>query len=167
MNLKQYQQVVYNTAIDCGLNDTQAKIIISQAQHESGNFSSHVFKTDNNLFGLKMPVKRPKTYIERPSVIVMKNEGSAPYAHYTTIQDSVKDLIKGWHVFNKTDWNKITTPEQYAAYLKSRGYYGDNQSTYTKRLKGYFNNLSFFKYTVPVVGTLFLIVIIFFIINNK
>lgn len=151
MTKEQYQQVVYDTARKCGLNDVQAKIIVSQATHESGNFSSNVFKTDNNAFGLKMPSKRPRTYIARASNIVMRAEGSTPYAHYSSLQQCITDLIKGWHVYNKTDWSKLQTPEQYAAYLKSKSYYGDSQENYTAALKRFFSKLGWLKTAAPIL----------------
>lgn len=127
--------IVYSTARACGLSDVQAKIIVSQAIHESANFKSNVFKVDNNAFGLKMPVRRSRLYIQRASYIVMRSEGSAPYAHYSTLENCVKDLLLGWHGFVGTDWALIKTPEQYAALLKYKGYYGDTLSNYTAAIR--------------------------------
>lgn len=166
MESKEIQQIVFNTAKKAGLNDVQAKIIVAQSIHESGNYTSHVFKTDNNIFGMKIPAKRSKQFIERPSTIVMQSEGSTPYAHYATIQDSVNDLILSWHTYNRTDWNKIYTPELYAAYLKSRGYYGDSQSNYTNALVKYFKNVQWLKYTTPVLLFLVFGILIFTLIKK-
>lgn len=150
-------QTVFNAAKAAGLTDAQAKIIVAQAQHESANFTSNVFKTDNNLFGMKMPSKRPRTYIERPSKIIMQSEGSTPYAHYVSITDSVNDLVKGWHSYNKTNWSLLTTPALYSAYLKSKGYYGDAQAVYTNALNRFFASLPNLKY-VAAGSALFLII---------
>lgn len=166
MELKEYQQIVFNAARAAGLNDAQAKIITAQATHESGNFKSNVFKTDNNLFGMKMPSKRSKQFIERPSKIVMRTEGATPYAHYSSIQNSVKDLILGWHAYNRTNWDKIKTPADYATYLKAKGYYGDTYSNYLTALVNHLKKLDWLKVgTVAVSLTGVILVITFFILS--
>ena len=166
MDSKAIQQIVFNTAKKAGLNDVQAKIIVAQSIHESGNYTSHVFLTDNNIFGMKMPTVRSKQFIERPSTIVMKSEGAAPYAHYATVQDSVNDLLLSWHKFNRTDWNKIYTPEGYAAYLKTRGYYGDTQENYTNALVRYFKGVQWLKYTTPILFFVLAGILIFQLIKK-
>lgn len=164
MELKEYQQIVYNAARAAGLNDVQAKIITAQAQHESGNFKSNVFKTDNNLFGMKMPSKRSKQFIERPSKIVMRAEGATPYAHYSSIQNSVKDLILGWHAYNKTNWDKIKTPADYATYLKAKGYYGAPYNEYLRALTIFLSKLDWVKVTaVSTTGLAIVALLIVFI----
>lgn len=159
-----YQSRVYNTARNCGLNDVQAKIITAQASHESGNFKSNVFKTDNNIFGMKVPNVRPKTYIASASAIVRNSEGSTPYAHYSSMEDSVKDLLLGWHKYNRTDWTAIQTPEQYATYLKSKGYYGDSLTNYLAALKKYVSGFDFLKVaTSPILIFAFIGTAIYFL----
>lgn len=140
--IKGYQQTIFYTAKQTGLTDAQAKIIVSQAQHESAQFKSPLFESDNNLFGMKMPSKRDKVYIKGASARIRTSEGATPYASYATVADSVRDLILSYHKNIKTDWSKIQTPEQYAAYLKSKGYFGDTLANYTKNLKSYFNKLA-------------------------
>jgi uncharacterized FlgJ-related protein len=126
------QQVVYNTAIDCGLTDTQARIIVGQATTESAHFASKVFNDDNNAFGMKYPSKRPTTYIAGKSNITMTSEGTTPYAHYDSLEDSVKDVILGLLPYDGIDWSTITTPDQYTAFLVSKGYYpASEQTSYT------------------------------------
>jgi len=59
------------------------KIVFAQALLETGNFTSYVFKTNNNLFGMKMPGKRP-TVAKKP-----KKKGG--YARYDSWIQSVED----------------------------------------------------------------------------
>jgi len=169
MTKMDYQQIVFNAARAAGLNDVQAKIITAQATHESGNFKSNVFLTDNNLFGMKMPNKRSKQFIERASKIIMRSEGTAPYAHYSSIQNSVKDLILGWHLYNKTNWDKIKSPADYATYLKSKGYYGDTYSNYLTALVNQIKNLDWLKVgaAVSVSAVLICGIILYFITQTK
>jgi hypothetical protein len=128
------QKEVYDYARASGLSDKHARIIVSQATFESGNFTNRAFKMANNYFGMKMPSRRPKLYIDGPSSIVMQSEGTVPYANYSSRKRSVQDLIMGWHTYNKTNWNLINTPEDYATYLKTKGYFGGNENAYRRAL---------------------------------
>jgi uncharacterized FlgJ-related protein len=55
-------------------------IVFAQAVLESGNFTSKLFKTQNNLFGMKVPHKRQTTAINKIG-----------YAKYNSIDDSIID----------------------------------------------------------------------------
>lgn len=136
MSIKQYQDTVFLAAKGEGVPEDVAEIIVKQAMHESGQFTSHVFETDNNAFGMKMPSVRKSPFIQRPSDIVMKSEGSTPYAHYKSLEDSTRDLVH-WLKYKRADFKKIDTEEKYAAWLKSVGYYGDSQDNYTDALLRY------------------------------
>jgi len=65
------------------MNIQHPKIVFAQALLETGNFSSTVFKNYNNLFGMKMPGKRP-TVAKKP-----KKKGG--YARYDNWFESVED----------------------------------------------------------------------------
>lgn len=160
------KQIIYNTCIERGLPPTAAMIIVGQAKNESGNFSSNVFKTDNNLFGMKMPSKRPHPYIARPSTIVMKSEGSTPYAHYNSIADSVNDLID-WHKYNRTDWSKMTTPEAYVNWIKSKGYYQGSTADYIKIISDFLRKSGVMKYAKNPVFLIIIVVGIYLLLNSK
>lgn len=64
-----------------GFTETMSKLITAQAGFETGNFTSVIFKENNNLFGMKLPKVRKTTAIG-------ENRG---HAVYRTIEDSVKD----------------------------------------------------------------------------
>ncbi len=67
------------------LNDLEVQhvdIVFAQALLESAEFKSNVFKTRNNLFGMKVPGKRPT---------VASNVGKKGYAHYDNWVQSVED----------------------------------------------------------------------------
>lgn len=126
--------------------------------HESGNFSSPVFTQENNLFGLKMPSVRSKKYIERASTRI-ESDGNIPFAHYSSPEMCVKDLLLGWHVNFKTNWAAIVSPAAYGHYLKTKGYYTANETLYTSILVSNFAKLDWLKgtatgtekYIVPVL----------------
>lgn len=136
------EQIIYNTVISQGYSGNSAKILISQAKVETGNFTSNVFKTDNNAFGMKMPSVR-KTTASRKSTIVMKSEGSTPYAHYESLADSVKDVLL-WLKNFKINIDAIPNVEVYAATIKNKGYFGAALSDYQKGMKKYFGMLKDF-----------------------
>lgn len=63
------------------LNIQHSDIVFQQAIIESSNFSSKVFKENNNIFGMRVPNRRPNT-------VVGSKHG---YAVYNSWQESVID----------------------------------------------------------------------------
>jgi len=97
-------------------------IIIKQAKLETAYYTSNVFKTANNLFGMHLPYKRKTTAI---GYIIADNGAKvAKYSHWT---QSVDDYIL-WKEYNK---KHITGC--YYAFLNKVGYAETNN--YTKILK--------------------------------
>lgn len=47
-----YECAVYDTALEYGLNDEQAKIAVAITKHETGTYTSDIFKNKNNIGGL-------------------------------------------------------------------------------------------------------------------
>lgn len=90
----------------------------AQAILESGTFTSRVFKTNNNLFGMKVPKKRETVAINKLS------SGYAKYFHWTS---SVQDYL----LFQNHIMLKCDTKEKYVAYLSTR--YAETND-YIKRL---------------------------------
>jgi uncharacterized FlgJ-related protein len=133
------EQIIFNAAVDKGVPKEIAVMIVEQAKVESANFTSHVFQTDNNAFGMKMPKVRKTTYIAGPSTIVMTAEGSTPYAHYNSLEDSAKDLVS-WLEFQGIDFSKIKNDEDYTAFLNSKGYYGISQDSYLAAMRRYYDD---------------------------
>lgn len=70
---------VYNYIIF--LNIKHPETVMRQAQIESGNFTSKVFKENKNMFGMRMPFKRANT-------VIGENNG---YAVYEDWQSSIID----------------------------------------------------------------------------
>lgn len=134
------EQTIYNTAIEEKIPSHIAVMMVQQAKVESANFSSNLFTQSNNLYGMKMPSKRQSPYIAGTSPVNPPAiEGKGGYAHYRSVEDSVRDLV---HYFNyrKPDWSKITNEKEYASYLKSRGFYGPDQEVYANAMIRYFND---------------------------
>ena len=47
-----YECAIYDTALEYGLNDEQAKIAVAITKHETGTYTSSLFKNNNNIGGL-------------------------------------------------------------------------------------------------------------------
>ena len=85
------------------LNIRFPHIIYAQAKLESGNFNSKIFKTNNNLFGLKEARKRPTT----------AKGTEFNHAFYESWQESVVDYA----FYSATYLNEIKSEAQYFEYL--------------------------------------------------
>jgi uncharacterized FlgJ-related protein len=97
------------------------EIVFAQAILETGTFTSSIFKRNNNLFGMKMPSKRP-TVAKKP-----KKKGG--YAIYNDWQQSVEDYkLYQSYLFRKEKFGKT----KYFNYLDK--IYCQNQG-YSNKLK--------------------------------
>lgn len=101
-------------------------IVFAQALIETGNFTSKLFMTQNNLFGMKMPRKRETTAIG-------KNKNG--YAAYDDIDDSIYD----YYLFQKFVMRKKKMSRQeYLSYI-ARNYAADKNyvNKINKKIKEY------------------------------
>lgn len=142
---------IYNLARANGFTDQSARLICAQARLESANYTSNVFRNNNNMFGMKyLGARQP---LASRGTLAPLGERSAPclvnvnnclnsdfYAKYATPLDSAKDLITRLYAITR---NGITpqmlknadTPETFARLLKQRNYYGGTESNYAAGLK--------------------------------
>lgn len=79
------------------------EIVFIQAQIESGHFNSKIFKEGNNLFGMKLPERRP-------TVAIGKHRG---HAKYNSWQASVID-----YKIMQDKYAKNKTRDEYLKYLR-------------------------------------------------
>lgn len=85
------------------LNVKYPDVVLAQAQIETGNYTSHIFLDNNNLFGMKAARSRIHTH-----------EGTQHgHAYYTNWQQSVMDYA----MYQATYLSKIETKDQYIDYL--------------------------------------------------
>lgn len=127
-----YDQIIYDTAIKQGFTPTAAKFVVGQARFESANYTSKVFKANNNTSGMKFVGQKlatrgtPAPANERTCNL---NCNSDYYAKFASVQDSATDKIV--RLYSLT-MNGVTpdqlknakTPEEFARLLKKRRYYG-------------------------------------------
>ena len=134
-----YDQIIYDTAIKQGFTPTSAKFIVGQARFESANYTSAVFRANNNTSGMKyigQPLATRGTLAPRSERSVSCRNGGAcnnsdHYAKFNSVQDSATDKIV--RLYNLTmrgvtpqQLKNAQTPEEFARLLKKRGYYGPN-----------------------------------------
>jgi hypothetical protein len=99
------------------LNITHPDIVFAQAVHETGHFSSNIFNQNNNLFGMKMAYRRPKT------AIGIKNG----HAEYNNWKESVIDYAL-W----QNQYANFSDEDEYFEYI-GKNYAED--SSYVQKLK--------------------------------
>lgn len=150
-------QQIYNAALSKGFTPTSAKLVVAQARHETGNYTSNVYYLNNNLFGMKY-VKQPLATQGSPSP---KKEGDF-YAKYNSVGDSVKDLIDRNYTLTKGG----ITPEQlknatdsldFATKLKARGYYTASTSEYANGLKSALTRINILEFVQKNKGKIFIL----------
>jgi hypothetical protein len=113
-----------------GFSAKMAKLITSQAAHETGNFSSKIFKENNNLFGMKLAKKRR-------TLAIGEQYG---HAKFKSIEDSVKD----YKIYHKELGYNNEYPDimEFVKALVQKNYFEANPDEYTKGVT-YFYNLYF------------------------
>lgn len=109
-----------------------ADFVIAQAKHESANFTSKVYREDNNPFGMKWFPRRNSLGTKGTPAPASEGKGMF-YTRYDNDTLAFKDLLK-WFRINRFPIG-LTTVEEYAKALKAEGYYGDTVANYTKALK--------------------------------
>lgn len=117
-----------------GLPPALSNLVVSQARHETNNFTSNSFVKFNNGFGYKYTGNKWQS-----GMGVRSPEGDF-YAAYANIENSTREIVD-W-IYRRMREGKfpanlgdIRTPEQYATLLKNAGYYGDDLENYIAGLK--------------------------------
>lgn len=86
------------------LNIRFPHIVYAQALLESGEFNSHIFKENNNFFGMKVARKRPTT----------ANEEENGHAFY----NSWKDCVVDYALYQAAYLNDLRSEAEYFEYLR-------------------------------------------------
>jgi uncharacterized FlgJ-related protein len=131
------EEKVYKAAIDLDVPKSLALLIVAQSKHETGGYTSNAFHKDNNLFGYKYVGQK----IATPGI---KSSESDHYAHYTSVEDSVLELVN-WIKRRITEGRfpsmcNIKTKEHYASLLKAAGYFGAPQIEYVNGLNHWYKS---------------------------
>lgn len=110
--------------------DDQAKILTAQSMHETGNFTSRLYREQNNMFGMRHP-------IVRDTLSIKENNGFATFAD---LSDSVKDLILYFKEFDikPKDWQGLKAVSDYVRIIKSKGYFTDDYLAYFNAVRSHY-----------------------------
>lgn len=147
MTAQEIDQLIYNTALNNGFSNESAKLITAQARLESNDYTSNVFKNNNNMYGMKFvgqsfATKGTLAPFQERSANCQKNlkcVNSDHYAKYTTPADSAKDTIirlysKNINGVTPVQLKAAKTSAELATLLKKRGYFGITAAAYAKGL---------------------------------
>lgn len=100
-------------------------IVYSQAIIESNNFSSNIWKENNNMFGMKMPERRP-------TVAISINKGHSVYKNW-------RDCVIDYALF-QSSYLRGLTEEEY--FVKIGSSYAED-SSYEKKIREVKNQSKF------------------------
>lgn len=133
MTAQEIDQLVYNTALQQGFSPLSAKFVVAQARFESADYTSPVFKANNNTSGIK--------FVGQPNATrgTLSPEGNY-YARFNTVQDSINDKIVRIYNINMggvspEQLKSSQSVDEFARLLKERKYFTDSLSNYTSGLK--------------------------------
>ena len=135
-----------------GLPTTFINLAMLQLAHETGGFKSKISRV-NNLSGIKYSVNG---YGRNSGILPPKNEGPTPYAAYDTLELWAKDYLR---ILKKSNAHRATSIEDFASRLKSKGYFTDTLSNYTKALKSWQPQISRLP-TISTGGTISILLIV-------
>lgn len=94
------------------------KVVLAQAKIESSNFTSPIFRKNNNLFGMKFPKQRETTALS-----INRNH---------SVYENWKKSVDDYKLWQCNMIHKISSREEYLSYL-GRNYAKDKK--YVSRIK--------------------------------
>ena len=110
--------------------------MIAQAIHETGNFTSNVFRNNLNAFGYKRFARSPYQVKDG-----FKSPEGNNYAAYNDVADSSRE-VADWIGRRKTKgFATVKTPVEFAKRLKENAYFTDREDVYANALQKHFNSL--------------------------
>lgn len=120
------QDRIVNTLLAEGIDPIEASFVFAQAAHETGNFTSPLFFSNNNCFGMKPPT----TY----TIAIGEKFG---YANYNTIEDSAK-AMSVWLKSHGLAYG-LQTINQYVTSLYNKNYFEAPLQEYIAGVTHFYN----------------------------
>jgi uncharacterized FlgJ-related protein len=117
--LQKAQQFKELLVSDYGFPETFAEIVVSQSAHETAGWSSAVYRSNKNGFGMRFPRIRKTTAIGE----------KGGYANYESVADSFKDIVL-YLEYSRVPKAVQDSVSSYTQFLKMRKYYEDEFSNY-------------------------------------
>jgi len=113
---------------DSGFSHSMQRIILAQAKHESGGFTSRLARQHNNIFGMKHPGRGP-TYSRGPYA---RAEGRKGYASYLSIDSAVTDYIM---YKRRRQIENAIDAKTYVYHLKKKHYFEAKPDRYLRAVE--------------------------------
>ena len=126
-------ETIRQVLIKSGYSPRFADIAVAVARHETGDFTSRLFREYNNAFGMTSTLRPGGRPHFANGEVMTKNEGL--FNTYASVEDSAKDFVEylKWFRYPK----HFDTPEAFVAFQKSKGYFADTLENYTRGVKRY------------------------------
>lgn len=121
-----YEEEILRILLEEGLSLGMAEIVVAQARHESGNFTSPIFEENWNPFGMKRPRLRKTTAIG-------SNRG---HAVYPSLSDAVLDYV--FYLRARQIPFDIESVSEFVIVIKNKGYFEDSYRNYVRGVRGFF-----------------------------
>jgi uncharacterized FlgJ-related protein len=124
----------YKLAVDVlkKWDDKSIRMLVAQARHETGNFTSDLYIKHNNAFGMMFPKIRNTT---------AQSETESGYSHYETVADSILDMENYFAYKEYPILSSFQTLHAYARALKDHAYFTAPVQAYGNALTKHFNQL--------------------------
>lgn len=116
---------IYDLLINAGFRDLLARFVVSQAAHESANFTSNIFIKNNNPFGIK--------YVNQVEAI----GESQGYAYYNYLGQAVQDYKRIWKGYGLKIG--LETLENFVDLLKKKKYFEATKEEYLRGCTWFYN----------------------------
>lgn len=101
-----------------GYSLNMCKYITAQSMHETADFTSGVYRTNHNMFGMRQPSKRETTSLG----------AVGGYASYASDEDSIRDMLLYLDYVGCP--KDFATIKEYIQFLKSKSYFTDTFANY-------------------------------------
>lgn len=126
------KKAIIRNLTNAGYSERMARMIYAVAQHESGNFTSRLFKSGRNMFGMKMPIVRPTT----ASFSVPASEGL--FAGYRSVNSGAKDFVL---YLNYSRYPKdFVSVDELVNFMKSKKYFEADVTLYSNAVKRWYDS---------------------------
>lgn len=112
--------LIQKILIGNGYSPAMARFFAAVSRHETGNYSSAVFRNYNNLFGMKDAEIRATTN--------RRDQDKTDYAEYVSAADSVRDLVL--YLLARDYAFHYDSPRDLVMEMKKKGYFEADFSEY-------------------------------------
>jgi flagellum-specific peptidoglycan hydrolase FlgJ len=123
---------VYTLLQQTGLNEVLSRYATAQAAHETNCFTSAIFNSNHNCFGMK--------YAKQVNAVGEKNG----YADYIVINNSIADFVQ-WYTRHRVNIFSfpliITSLGDYVSFLKNNDYFEADEADYLSGCQYFYNQI--------------------------